>query len=550
MNFTKSDIFKKWLLILLGSFTWAWTMVKSGLIYSFGMGFWGANGHDGIWHIALSESLAQGSLQMPVFSGNNLQNYHLGFDILIALLHKATAISIPTLYFQIIPPLFAILIGHLTYLFVFQWKKSHSQALMSTFFVYFGGSFGYLIGKGESAFWSQQSISTLINPPFALSIVLLLIAFILLNKKRTLLNTLVSIFLFGVLIEVKAYAGVLALGSLFVSGLFLYVTEKRKDILIIFIFSSLLSGALIFPMLTSSGNLFVWQPMWFLETMMGLSDRIGWDRYFSALSSYKSGGNLIKLIPAYLVAFAIFILGNAGARIVGALLQFMKSIKRISWIDVFILSFISLGTIIPMLFLQNGTPWNTIQFFYYSLFFLSILAGIGLAQMKWQVILFVVVLTLPTTYLTLRDVYMPQRPPAMISNLELSALNFLAEKPEGVVLTYPFDSYKSKEAELNPPRPLYLYTSTAYVSAFSKHQTFLEDQINLDITGFDWNLRRSELEKWYKESDEKVARRFLKSNNIKYIYWLNGQRAYLGEWQLGLKQIFENKQVVIYEVED
>ena len=61
---------KKWLLIIIGTISWSWTMVKSGWIYSYGMGFWGANGHDGIWHIALIESLARGSLQMPVFAGN------------------------------------------------------------------------------------------------------------------------------------------------------------------------------------------------------------------------------------------------------------------------------------------------------------------------------------------------------------------------------------------------------------------------------------------------------------------------------------------------
>src|SRR5258708_35896011 len=83
-------------LIILGTITWSWTMVKSGWFYSSlgvngsGLGFWGANGHDGVWHIALAESLARGSFYMPVFAGSMLQNYHIGFDFILALLHRIT----------------------------------------------------------------------------------------------------------------------------------------------------------------------------------------------------------------------------------------------------------------------------------------------------------------------------------------------------------------------------------------------------------------------------------------------------------------------------
>ena len=76
------------ILIVLGTISWSLTMVKSGLIYDYGMGFWGPNGHDGIWHIALVKSLLRGSLDMPVFAGEALKNYHIGFDFLLAGLSK------------------------------------------------------------------------------------------------------------------------------------------------------------------------------------------------------------------------------------------------------------------------------------------------------------------------------------------------------------------------------------------------------------------------------------------------------------------------------
>src|SRR3990167_4193807 len=169
---------KKRLLILIGSLTWSLTMVKSGLVYPFGMGFWGPNGHDGVWHISLSQSLSQGSWQMPVFAPEVIKNYHIGFDLILAALHKITFIPIHNLYFQILPPIFALVIGVGVYLFVYEWRKSRYQAFWATFFTYFAGSLGWLVTylrhrqfEGESMFWSQQSISTLVNPPFALSLI-------------------------------------------------------------------------------------------------------------------------------------------------------------------------------------------------------------------------------------------------------------------------------------------------------------------------------------------------------------------------------------------
>jgi len=215
-------------LILLGTLVWSLIMVKSGLVYSFGMGFWGPNGHDGVWHIALIKSLTRGSWEMPTFAGEPLKNYHVGFDVLLAIIHKITTIPLHNLYFQIIPPFLAFLIGILVYKFVLLWRKSKSAAFWATFFVYFGGSFGWLVTLlrnreigGESMFWAQQAISTLVNPPFALSLILILIGLISLLKyqeSRLARYGVTATLAFGVLIQVKAYAGLLSLGGLFFSG--------------------------------------------------------------------------------------------------------------------------------------------------------------------------------------------------------------------------------------------------------------------------------------------------------------------------------------------
>jgi hypothetical protein len=40
--------------------------------------------------------------------------------------------------------------------------------------------------------------------------------------------------------------------------------------------------------------------------MMQFQDRVGWQKFGEAMINYKLAGNILKGIPAYLVAFVIF----------------------------------------------------------------------------------------------------------------------------------------------------------------------------------------------------------------------------------------------------
>ena len=564
-------------LLFVGTASWSLTMVKSGLCWdakcASGVGFWGPNGHDGIWHLAIIERLSNFSLESPVFAGEPIRNYHLGFGIITAFIHKITSIEISVLYFQILPIVFSLLIGCLVYKFILTWRGSKKEAWWSLFFVYFGSGFGFVITllrsgvvTGESMFWSQQAISTLVNPPFALSLIFILSGFIFLirylehgNVKDMIFS---SLFL-GLLIQIKSYAGVLILLGLGVSTLWQIIQKREFSLLKVLILSSLISFAIFFPFIKQSSKMLVFQPFWFLETMMTYSDRLGWDRFYSAMTTYKMGKIWFKEILAYGAAFVTFLVGNMGSRIIGFYI-FVKMLKKeikFGEFEIFVFSIIFFAVSIPMFFVQKGTPWNTIQFFYYFLFFFSLFAGISLSWLlnktklmfRRPLLILVLILAFLGGWSTLCH-YLPSTPPAKLSNEEYSALKFLAKQPDGVVLTYPFDSIKSKEAELNAPRPLYLYVSSAYVSAFSKKTVFLEDEVNLDITGYDWKNRREKVSGFISNLNEKEGRNFLETNNIKYLYLakaispLPGEKLRLGESQLGLNNIFENQEVVIYEV--
>ena len=463
-------------LLSLGVVCWSLTMVKSGFVYSYGMGFWGPNGHDGIWHIALIESLVKGSWQMPVFAGEAIKNYHIGFDLIVAALHKISFIPVATLYFQIIPPILAIGIGYFVYHFVLAWRNSRRDAFWATFFTYFGGSFGWIITylrnskfEGESMFWSQQSFSTLINPPFALSLLFIFLGLTLLIKgleeKNKKYLTLVT-FLFGVLIQIKVYAGILIIVGLLVAG-FWYLM-KREETIIFKVFSGvlILSLLLFLPIATEATKTVIWNPFWFLETMMSDPSRVYWPKFAQAMVNYRLGGVFIKGIIAYGVALLIFLIGNMGLRIIGFVWIFKKSLKHpnYNYVDILVITVMSLGIVIPTFFVQKGTTWNTIQFFYYSLVFGGILAGIVFSKiieslkyalLRYGIVLILFIITVPSVIATLRN-YLPARPPSMISRQEMDALKFMKSQPDGIILTQPFDKNAADKAVDNPPRPLYL----------------------------------------------------------------------------------------------
>lgn len=543
-------------------------MIRSGLCWnsdcSGGWGFWGANGHDALWHLSLINNFANGNFGNPVFAGFPLQNYHIGFDLMLSWIVRLAGISGSMLYFQIIPPVLAVLVGVLTYKFVYLWRKSKNEALLSTFFVYFGGSFGWVVSLfrgqgwgGESMFWSMQSISTLINPPFAASIVLVLAGLIFMLKneeKPKLINIFLAILCFGLLSGIKIYGSLLVLTALLIVGVYSLIINYQSSVIKTFAGTLAVSILLYVPLNGLSSSLIVWKPFWFLESMVALSDRVNWQKFYSAMTTYRMGSIWIKAIVAYSFAFIIFVVGNLGTRIIslGALKREIKNIKKINTIGLILFIVVLAGIVVPTFFVQKGTAWNTIQFLYYSLFFAGIFAGISLGKfiensklntyIIYSIVVVIVLLTIPTTISSLRNYI--GKPQSILPKSELEALTFLKKEPSGIVLTYPY----IKENLDSYPTPLYLYTTTAYVSAYSGKPVFLEDEMNLGIMQYSFEERRESVESFLSTLNEKEAYDFLRKNNIKYVYWLKGQHARVGDKQLGLTKIFENEDATIYVV--
>lgn len=546
--------------VTLGSLSWVLTQVKNGLLYQFGLGYWGPNGHDGIWHLALISQLQKNfPPQNPVFAGTPLENYHYFYDLLLARPASLFGIDPQELLFRLFPPLLAVLTGALTYQVTKQIaiklnkeNLATTAGILATFFVYFGGSFGFIIEYmrsktfgGESIFWAQQSMSTLLNPPFAASLVIFLTGLYLFHtldfqNKQDKLKIFTIAILWGTLIEFKAYGGILVLLSL---GLLTLEKIIKKDFTTVLLFAGcLIVGLVVFlPNNLNSISLLMFSPFWLIWSMINFQDRLGWYRLSLTLES----GVWYKVVAANILGLLVFMVGNLGTRVVGILsFKELFSQRILFYIVLF-------AAVLPLLFIQKGNNWNIIQFFYYFLFVMSIFAGITLssilkkvgAKAQALIILIIVLLTIPTTLNSLGQ-YLPQRPPARLSLAELESLQFLTKQPQGTILTLAFE--QNLKLKYSEPVPLVAYASTGYVSAFSGHQTFLEDTINLEILNVPYKGRLNLQRDFAKIRDQ--SKNILKENNISYVYTLKSQGFEEDEGKMGIKKIFENDEVKIFKV--
>lgn len=543
-----------WFVIIIGSASWLLTQVKSGLSFNYGLGFWGPNGHDAIWHLSLISQLQKNvPPQNPIFAGESLTNYHYFFDLMVAKSASLLNIDTVELLFRLFPLLISILSGLLIFKLTEKIFKSFPAAVFSVFFLYFGGSFGWIVTYfrdrsfgGETMFWAQQSVSTLLNPPFAISVVIFLAGLLLFyqikESEKIKWGFLFALtLLWGSLIEFKVYAGVLTLAALLLYSIQRLVFNKEVKNFFIFLPVLILSLAVFLPNNLGSTSLIEVKPFWLIESMITATDRLGWNRLTLTLQS----GIWYKLVYGYGLGVLIFLIGNLGSRILS-----LASIKEF-FQHSFLAYFLILSIILPLIFIQKGTAWNIVQFFYYGLLILNIFAGAGLLNIFRKLpkligfgfVILAVLLTIPTSLGTFQH-YLPERPPAKVSMKELEALNFLKAQPDGEVLTLPYEE-KIRD-RFNAPRPLAVYTSTAYVSAFSGKPVFFEDIVNLEILGIDYKGRLNTVRDFMKIKDR--SSKILKTDNIEYVYIPKLFNFQLDEGSAGVKTIFENEEVKVYQV--
>jgi len=527
-------------------------VIRSGLKSDNGISFWGPNGHDGIWHLSLINHIDNPlSIKMPIYSGEYLKNYHPFFDIIISFLSKITFIPPPFWLFQLFPLISASLFIYLSFRLGAILTGQFSGGLLLMVLNSVNNSLGWLVSfirsgsfEGESLFWAMQAPSNQLNPPFALSILLLTFLIFLLLKHPVILTKTHQIIIFLILILLPVIKIYSAIPAYFI---FLIYCLKNRRYFLKLSTAILVSALLFFKFNPSSSSLLVFKPFWFINSLIESPERLFIPKLASLRYGFESSGqHPLPLLVIYLLCAFIFIVGNFAWRI----LSVFDWPKNKSWLNlaIFLSSFLLI--LIPTFFIQGGTSWNTIQFLYYALFLLNIpLACFLIKKNNVWLILIISASLLPPLFGSLPQ-FLGNPAPAYIPASELEALSFLAYQKPGIVLTFPYDKF-TRSNFLKTPLPLYAYETTAYVSAYSKHITYLEDEMNLANSGYDWQSRRLNSLNFFKQQDIYKDRGFLVNNQIDYIYLVGDQRKIvsLNVDHLYLTQIFHNQETLIYRVQ-
>ena len=285
--------------------------------------------------------------------------------------------------------------------------------------------------------------------------------------------------------------------------------------------------------------------------MIDSPDRVGWSKLSLARSAYFIRGEWLKFIGIEVLSLTLFIVGNLGFRIL-SIVEIVSSIKKRFWeVPEYFLMFCIgiIALVIPIFLIQKGNSWNMIQFFYYSIYLGGICTGFGLVSIFNKlpkilgsgILILILLLSSVNAIVTFKEAF-GLIPPAALSQNELEALTFLQKLPDGTVLTYPYNNTLS--SKFKEPIPLFAYQTTAYVSAFSGKAVYIEDTMQNDILQTNYNQRLVSSEDFFSSGNLSIS---LKTQ-IKYIYLLKFFGVNVDSDKLNLKKIFENREVLIYEI--
>ncbi len=532
-------------------------IAPSGTYQSGDLVFWSAHGHDGPWHIALVEEMKKGyPFENPVFAGEKLTNYHFYSDILPTMVSLYTPISDLDSYFRLFPFIYSLFLGASVYFLTKKLTNSFSASIWAVIFTYFAGSFGYIIGKGESVFWATQIQSSSGNPPQIISNFLFLagIYYVLVfleqtNKRQQAKYFLVSLVILAVISSFKIYAGFVLLLTLAIVGTWNLIFKKDFRLFVLALISGVAALAIYLPNSANSASFLIYEPWWYIRTMIVEPSRLNLLDWELRRQTYIVESNWKRVIWLEGMGFLIFFFGNLGMRFIG-LWEFLKTnlIFKVA---------IVISIIMPLLFLQKGVASNTAQFLQYFILLFGILSGIAiskLANSKIKTIVLgtaVIILMVPTQLTLLRDFYVSEgslrQPFTRVSSSELEALEHIMKNTEetAVILTPPYNQYLNQKKQIPE---IWDWFDTSYVSAFSARRTYFDDYEQVDIMGYDYKPRLKTKELIFNEKNTNKVKEALLSTNADLIYFPKDLKPQVKLVEIGLTLFYENSNVEVWRI--
>ncbi len=486
---------------ILSSLTLAFTLTFSWIHSNGDLIFQAGQLHDSAWHIALTNKLVE---NIPPEHPSNYElvvtNYHYFYNLILASWNKLFSISIPLAYFQFMPVITSLLLCAAA---VCLGKRLGGKVFSAflVFLTFFTGSFAYLIPLfipgnrwHESSFWVSQTFNMMLNPQLILSLALLysivLLTFLISAKKKVhRKHYFVLIFLISTSLGLKSYAFVV---TSIIFGLFVLqqaVLKKSWKVLLLIPSLLLFSLPTIWLVTGFDSNSFIFLPLWFIDSMVESPDRLNYITWAFLFDHYVYKQRWFHLIWLRARQIAIFYVGNLGIRSVGLFTPLLAFLFKFKLRKIYYMVFFSfvVSSIIPLLFIQRGVVWNTIQFWYYSLLLANILSAKlfsyayseltnkNLARNLGRLIMIIAIigLSIPTYLQVVKIKFFNTE---TFNSSELKLMNTISEDDH--VLVHP---------------GLGRYYQTSIISAFTNASMIYANPVQLKVAGMNFDDNEDEL---------------------------------------------------------
>ncbi len=439
--------------------------------------------HDSLWHISLAKlGFIKFPFENPLFAGGLLGGYNFGIDLLLALFIKL-GLDPFLVFFKILPICAGLFYVYAVLSYLKASPQSKTLLYLQAFFLFFGNSYSYLaplfstgsiIGatfRGFPVVTSLQPTTMFLNLQFSISLSLLLLLLTRLRLPTTKkLDRIYFLVMFFLLFGLKFYAGIIGL----LLTLFLLSPKKYYSL---YLASGIGSYLAYLAFYQNASNNFPFQFAPFAISHLLIDDPLLFFNQNLTLARYYLYENLAgfpaRLILIEVYSLFLFAIINFGPRLIGFFTLRSYSIPK----DIKIYTLVALlSFLIPVLFVQEGGWYNTMQFLYYGVF----LAGISTAyylndilhhRTYFNVIVSLVIISmLPNTLEQLRYPFLAQN---LTPQSELNCLKKLKDSPPGVV-------------HVNRP-----WAKRAIIPALAEKQMFYLDTDQLDLTQIDYSSRLS-----------------------------------------------------------
>ena len=416
----------------------------------------------------------------------------------------------------------------------------------------------------------QPVMITMSNPPFAFSLLFLLWILILLkDKKITFRNILfigisiffilglkfysiVSVFLVITFIFLNLFTSLRSSSQERIKKKFLNMIRYEIKIFALYSFTIgifVVLAILIFydPIRSfKSGPVFGFAPFALVHTITETPTMFYLQNMTDARYYLMAHGIGPRLIGIEILNLTIFLFFYLGTRFFGLLYIPILLLKRkLDKFDFSVILTICFSIFLSVTLVQKAEWWNTIQFFYYAIFLLTIYLAkltFDLTENKKLLLNFIVLtvmfLSIPTTYDMIKF-FLGIPGAAYISKNEIDALNFLKRQPDGIVLTPLYNKQWKNYIKTNE---IYAYEDTAYVAAFSGKQEYLANILQLRLTGVSYENRLRKVEKL----DCSIL------NEVNYVYEIseleNKDKIMIKCKPKNAKKIYDNGKIYIYSI--